>query len=192
MLPGSPTFEFRAWAPSFPGLPSPENEERQEEIYLIPLGVSGHSIKLRGDALEIKDLLKDQDGLQLWDPATRLPFPIPAALVERELLVRLALSEPLTREHYDAETLLKEVVEPRQRNIATVRVAKRRHLFMATACRAETAEVEVAGQRLMTAAAEHTEATAVRRAVAELGLESHANMDYPTMLGRLLPLPRTT
>ena len=189
MLPGSPTFEFRARAPSFPGLPSPENEERQEEIYLIPLGVFGHSIKLRGDALEIKDLLKEQDRLQLWDPATRLPFPIPAALVERELLVRLALSEPLAREHYDAETLLKEVVEPRQRNIATVRVAKRRHLFMATACRAETdrgrGRGPAADDRCRRAHGRHGRAAGHRRARAgeprQHGLPDHA--------GPVLPCP---
>ena len=44
----------------------------------------------------------------------------------------------------------------------------------------------------MTAAAVHTDATAVRRAIAELGLDAHANMDYPTMLGRLLPMPMVT
>jgi len=190
MLPGSPTFEFRAWADSFPGLPSLGDKPFEEEIYLIPLGVAGHSIKLRGGALEIKDLIQEQDGLQHWDPAIRLPFPIPAALVERELMVRLALGEALTREHYGAEELLHEIVEAR-RNIAAVRLKKRRHQFEAAGCRAETAEIEVAGQRMMSAAAEHEDPEALRRAIAELKLGGHANVDYPTMLGRLVPLRAT-
>lgn len=184
MVPGSPTFEFRAWAERFPGLPELGDEPFQDETYILPLGLPGRNIKLRGDALEIKDLIGEQDGLQIWQPAARLPFPIPAALVERELLVRLALSEPLEREHYDAGQLLALIAE-RRRNVAVVGIAKRRRQLEVAGSRAEVAEVEVAGQRVRSAAVEHEDAARVRRAVAELGLEAHANVDYPAMLARL-------
>lgn len=192
-MPSAPRLEHRAWAPSFPGLPAPgEDDAWAEETYLVPLGLQGRNIKLRAGALELKDLLLvEDDGFQLWSPATRLPFPIPAALVERELLVRLALSQPLRRERYGADELLAEVVGPRRASIAVIPVRKRRRLLEVAGCRAETAEVELAqdGRRLMTAAAEHEEAARLRRAVAEMGLAGHPSTDYPTALLRLAPPP---
>ena len=73
------TFRVRAWAEAFPVLPRPESEPFTDEVYLIPLGLGGRDIKIRGGALEMKDLVLEQDGLPLWDPAVRLEFPIPPA-----------------------------------------------------------------------------------------------------------------
>ena len=155
MLPGSPAYEVRASAPSFPGPPTPADRDFQEEIYLIPVGILGHSIKLLGAALEIEVLLQERARLQLSDPATRFPFSIMAALVECRLLAVPALSETQCREQYDAEALLREILEAQHRNSLTVPVAKQRRPVETTGCQAEMTEVEVAGQRTMTAAVEH-------------------------------------
>jgi hypothetical protein len=188
MQPSRPRFEYRAWAEAFPDLPRPESEPFADEVYLIPLGLGGRDIKIRGGALEMKDLLLEQDGLPLWQPAVRLEFPIPAHLVERELLERLALNQILRRRRYTQEELL-EKLETR-RNIAVVPVQKRRKLFEVAGCRAESGEVLVAGRRLLTAAAEHESPGALRRAVAEMKLARYPNLDYPSALTRLLPLRR--
>jgi hypothetical protein len=60
-------WERRAWAASFPGLGPPgEAEEWAEEAYLLPLGLGGRNIKIRGDALEIKDSVAQRADMQLW------------------------------------------------------------------------------------------------------------------------------
>jgi hypothetical protein len=189
MQPSRPRFEYRAWAEAFPDLPRPEGEPFADEVYLIPLGLGGRDIKIRGGALEMKDLLLEQDGLPLWQPAVRLEFPIPARLVERELLERLALNQVLRRQRYTQEELLEELAEAR-RNIAVVPVQKRRRLFEVAGCRAESGEVLVAGRRLLTAAAEHETPDALRRAVGEMKIAKYPNLDYPAALTRLLPLHR--
>ena len=125
----------------------------------------------------MKDLVLEQDGLPLWDPAVRLEFPIPTRLVERELLERLALNQVLQRQRYTQEELLEELAEAR-RNIAVVPVQKRRRLLEIAGCRAESGEVLVAGRRLLTAAAEHETPDALRRAVGEMKLARYPNLDY--------------
>ena len=187
--PKSSVWERRAWAASFPGLGPPgEAEEWAEEAYLLPLGLGGRDIKIRGQALEIKDLVAQRADMQLWRNAARLPFPIPSAAVERELILRLALNQPCSRERYTADQLLGELIGPRH-NVAVVTLRKRRRLFESAGCRAEVAEVEVGGRRTLTACAEHEDPDRLRQAAAELGLDRHPNLDYPTALARLV-VPR--
>jgi len=94
-----PVWERRAWAASFPGLSPPgEAEEWAEEAYLVPLGLGGRNIKIRGDALEMKDLVVGRPDMQLWHPAARLTFPIPSASLERELQQRLEAERARLRE----------------------------------------------------------------------------------------------
>lgn len=177
-------FEFRAWAPAFPGLPQPDQEPWTDEIYLIALGMLTKSIKIRAEALEIKEMVHDRDGLQLWRPAARLPFPIPAATLERELMVLIKIGQPLRHERYGAYELLEDVGYAR-RNLVVVPIRKRRHLFDVEGCRAESTEVEVAGRRIMTAGAEHPQPAPLLRAVRAMELGAHENRAYPSELDRL-------
>lgn len=185
--PTPPVWERRAWAASFPGLSPPgEAEEWGEEAYLLPIGLGGRNIKVRGGALEIKDLLVQSADAQLWRDAAHLPFPIPSATIERELILRLALNQPCSRERYTADQLLGELLGGRH-NLAIVRLRKRRRVFESAGCRAEVGEVELDGRRILTACAEHEDPDRLRRAVAELGLDRYPNLDYPSALSRLVP-----
>jgi hypothetical protein len=187
MQPGKPHYEYRAWAESFPKLPQPDREPWFEETYLVALGLASRSIKIRGDALEIKELLEDREGIQLWNPSARLVFPIPALTLERELMVLLQIGQPLAHERYGPREIMEDIVEARS-NVVAVPVRKRRHLFECAGCRAETAEVEVGGRRIMTAAAEHEDVDALLKAVRELGIGHLPNIAYPMALMQLRPL----
>ncbi len=186
MLPSPPLYEWRAWADSFPDLPQPSDESWKEETYIIARGLYSVDVKIRDDKLEIKELLADRDGLQLWSPAAELAFPIPALTLERELMVRLQIGQPLHREHYGPRELFEDIVLARQ-NLLAVPVRKCRHLFVVHGCRAENSEVEVAGQRCMTAAVEHKTPEELLAAVAHMGLDRYPNLAYPAALMRLVP-----
>lgn len=189
MQPGKPRYEYRAWADSFPKLPQPGSEPWSEETYIVPYGLLSRDIKIRAGALEIKELLAERNGLQLWHASARLPFPIPALLLERELMSILMIGQPLHRDVYERpEDLVEEIVGGR-RNVAAVRLRKRRHTFESHGCRAETAEVEIGGRRLMTAAAEHENPETLLAALAGLGLDRYANVSYVQALARLPGMP---
>lgn len=181
-----PRYEFRVWGDSFPDLPAPGDAPWQDETYVLALGLLSVNVKLRDEALEIKELLADQSDLQLWSAAARLTFPIPALTLERELMVRLQIGEPLHRERYGPAELLDDIVAARQ-NLVAVPLRKRRHLFEFAGCRAETAEVMVAGRRVVTAAFEHEAPEPVRDAIARTGLTGRANLAYPAALELLVP-----
>lgn len=181
-----PRYEYRAWADSFPDLPRPDAEPWVEETYLIAQGLASRNVKLTADALEIKELVQDREGLQLWRPAARLAYPIPAATLERELMVLLQIGQPLRRERYGPAEILEDVADAR-RNVLAVPLRKRRRLFAAAGgCRAETAEIETGdGKRATTAAAEHADPARLMEAMAGLGLDRFPNLSYPTALARL-------
>lgn len=179
-----PRYEYRAWSESFPALPQPEGEGWQEETYLVAPGRVDLNVKIRGSALEIKELVSQESGLHLWRPSAALEFPIPALTLERELLDLLQLGLRLHHEHYGRDELLADIVEQRG-NVFAIPLRKRRRLYEIQGCRAETAEVELDGRKVMTAAAEHEDATRLMAAMDEMGLDRYANLAYPAALLQL-------
>jgi hypothetical protein len=186
MEPDKPRYEYRAWANAFPDLPQPDGEEWTEETYLVPLGLPSLSIKLRDGVLDIKEWKAGQDGPQLWQAAARLTFPIPAPTVDRELVTRLQISLPLSRERYGPDELVRDLLDAR-RNVVAVAVRKRRRIYDADGCRAETTAVEIGGQPFMTAAIEHESAAKVASTARKIGLDGFPNRSYPEVLDRLAP-----
>jgi hypothetical protein len=182
MPPDTPRYEYRAWAQAFPQLPQPEGEPWSEETYLVVLGLVSLNIKLRQDRLEIKQLKLETEGLQLWQSSARLPLPVPALVLERELMTLLQSGQPLHREHYDAAAILVDVVEAR-RNVAAISLRKRRRLLDAAGCRGEITEVEFPdGSRGMTAAVEDGVAANAQAAVRAMRLGDLPNLPYPRVL----------
>lgn len=186
MLPGPPLYEYRAWGDDFPGLPHPDDEAWSEETYILAKGLRSLDVKVRGDALEIKEMLADRDGTQLWNPAERLVFPIPALTLERALMVRLMIGQPLSRERYGLAEIMSDIVEARD-NLVAVPLRKRRRLLEVAGCRAETTEVEIRGHRVMTACAENEAPERVLAAAREMGIDRLPNLAYPMALLPLLP-----
>lgn len=182
MVPDPMRYECRAWAPWFQHLPDPRGEPSRAETYLMPLGRVSLNIKLRGDALEIKELKLEDGDLQLWAQAARLPLPVPALTLERELMTLLQIGQPLEREIYDEAAIMADIVHAR-RNLAALTVHKRRRLFTALGCRAETVQVVLPdGSELMSAAVEDAEAAEVRAAVRFMSLDGLPNRSYPQIL----------
>jgi hypothetical protein len=186
MSPDAPRHEYRAWAQAFPGLPQPEGEAWSEETYLVALGLQSLNIKIRGGALEIKQLRHDPGGPQLWALSARLEFPVPALALERELISLLQIGQPLRRERYDVAAILEDIVGAR-RNVVAVRLRKRRRLYEVEGCRSETTEVELPdGTRVTTAAAEGEDGRRVLAAAGAMGLDGLPNTSYPQYLEPLV------
>ena len=181
----SARFEYRAWAATFPELPQPEGEPWREETYLLPPHLASRNVKIRDGALEIKELVSEKDGMQSWHPAAKLEFPIAASALERELLLLLHLGIVLEREVYGPDELLADITEARH-DVVAQPVRKRRCRYEVAGCRAETAEIALAGRRrIMSAAVEHENPERLLRAIVTMGLDRFTNLSYPTALARL-------
>lgn len=177
-----PRYEFRVWNEAFPQLPQPDAEPWSEETYLIAASRPDTNVKLRGDAVEIKELVKRHHALELWRPGPRLDFPITGSTLARELLPRLALDATGAEDCPAPADLLQ--LAGASGAVLVVALRKRRRLLEVLEARAEVTEVEVGERRSRTAAVEHEQPEVVEHAARALGLDAFANLSYPAALAR--------
>jgi len=155
-----------------------------DELYLV--SAAGANVKVRNRLMDIKLLREvDADGLQRWEPVTKLGFPLPAAEVSRVFDALGVASPLLTRSAYTLDQFLAELVEP-SGAVQAVTVHKRRIRFTLGGCMAEAADVEADGQGTRTIAVESEDASAVIAAVRSSGLDGYVNTSYPRWLAALI------
>jgi hypothetical protein len=178
-------FEYRIWGAAFAGLPAPDEVAESAEVYLVP-EQTGVNVKFRSGALEIKQLLGTQDGLQRWLPALRCRLPLPAGVIAQDLCAALGVvAPPLTRQHYALDQLLAEVV-PALVAIRVVPLSKRRRSFEKAGARAERTRVSVGEITLESVAVEAERFDLAARATNQLGLRHAPNLDYVAALRLIL------
>jgi exopolyphosphatase/guanosine-5'-triphosphate,3'-diphosphate pyrophosphatase len=155
-----------------------------DELYLV--SAAGASVKVRDRLIDIKLLREvDADGLERWEPVTKLGFPLPAAEVSRVFDALGVASPPLTRSTYTLDQFLAALDEP-SGAVQAVTVHKRRIRFTLGGCMAEAADVEADGQGTRTIAVESEDAAAVIAAVRSSGLDGYVNTSYPRWLAALI------
>ena len=184
-------WEWRTFSPSLANLESKLGLAIQipprpsDEIYLLN-SATPHSAKIRGDVLEVKRLVEvDPSGLELWSPAFKSAFPLPAPMLPSAFLA-LGLPRPtIEREAYTLDEFLAEIVD-RDAALRAVQVSKRRRQFMFGGCAAELVRLHV-GTIVQDSFCIEDEAPArIIAALDELGLDSHANINFPEGLKRAL------
>ena len=178
-------FEYRIWGTEFAALPAPDDIPESAEVYLLPER-EGINAKFRHGALEIKRLLGVRHGLQRWLPALRCALPLPAGVIEAELCPALGVAAPpLARRHYELAELLAEVV-PGLPGVHAIDLRKRRRQFAVKGARAERTRVVVRDLVLESAAVEAEHLDQAARAADRLALRRADNLDYVTVLRRIL------
>ena len=154
-----------------------------EESYFVSFRTP-HNGKVRRGILEVKRLLQlSDDGLELWTPVLKSPFPLaPEAFMT--LSAAWGISPPAVRTDAIALADLQRIVDgdPDLRHVAII---KRRRRVEHAGCPGEFTEISTAGQRWMSVAFEHEDPTLVRAALAHLGLDPRRTLNYPAALKRL-------
>jgi hypothetical protein len=164
---------------------------RSGEIYLLSFATP-HSAKIRDGALEVKRLLKvDSSRLEQWTLAFEERFPLSAHML-RSAFAALDLRPIATRRDvYDFEEFLSEVGsndEPMQ----PVEVKKTRHQFMYRDCAAEFDRLQIGPVAWESFCIESEDPSKVIAAVHEMGLNPHANINFPLGIERALALSTRT
>lgn len=178
-------FEFRCWARNF-GLVDTHLRRisachgisESEEIYIIAPTNNRTNIKVRDEAIEIKELIETCGDLERWLPRTKCEFPVTAATLECEVLPQLGVELPQRkRDTYTLDQLLEEIVLP-QRQIAVAAVFKRRFAFTVNGCMTELGEIWINGASLRSVAIESTDPAAVLKARDRLSIDDSENVSY--------------
>jgi len=160
---------------------------RSGEIYLLS-SATPHSAKIRDGALEVKRLLKvDPSGLEQWTLAFKERFPLSAPML-RSAFAALDLRPIATRRDvYDFEEFLSEVGS-NDEPMRAVEVKKTRHQFMYRDCAAEFDRVHIGPIARESFCIESEDPSKVIAAVHAMGLDPHANINFPKGIERALAL----
>jgi hypothetical protein len=194
-----PRFEFRTFAQQFGVVVenmrrlSPLDKIRESsEIYILSAGNNENNTKIRDDLMDIKVFVKEDRGLQQWNPRMKGSFPMPVETITREVFPAFGVEVPtFARQTYTLAQFLDEVIRPHPK-LAPVHVFKRRFGFMVNECITEYAELLINGAAIQTVAVESVDLEAILEAKNRLGLNDFENVNYLRAIKRIIgmePLP---
>ncbi|HEY6419300.1 MAG TPA: hypothetical protein VIX59_09880, partial [Candidatus Binataceae bacterium] len=109
-----PRYEFRVWAKTLDearkrleAVPGGKPQE-STETYILSAATSTTNVKIRAALMDIKELVREQDGLEQWNPTLKEEFPVAAAIVSSKILPGLRAEVPkLSRERYTLDEFLR-------------------------------------------------------------------------------------
>ncbi len=142
-----PRFEFRTFAQNF-GLVetkmrqlSPVEKIRESsEIYIMSAGNNENNTKVRDNLMDIKVFVREQKGLQQWNPRMKGKFPMETAMICADVFPAFGVTLPeFNRDMYTLDQYLTEIIEPHP-DLMAVSVFKRRFAFTINGCIAETGD----------------------------------------------------
>jgi hypothetical protein len=192
-------YEFRAFAQNF-GLAEEkmrklakfEKFRESSEIYILSAANKENNIKIRHDTLDVKVLVKEELGLQQWQPRMKTEFPIKMAVIRDEIIAALGVGVPeFARSEYTLDQYLEEIIQPHP-ELAIARVLKRRFGYTMKGCIGEIAELLINGAAIKTISIESVDVGAVLQTKEILGLQEYENVSYLLVIKRILgmaPLP---
>jgi len=159
------------------------------EIYLMTSGNYENNIKIRNKLLDIKTLVRQENGLEQWNPTEVGTFPISKDKIKNEIFPALGVVAPvLDREIYSLKQFMQELIliDP---DIIVALTKKERHAFEFGDCICEYADVRINGAFQRTLAIESENPELVYEAMKSLNINSNIeNVNYPKALKRVLGL----
>lgn len=199
MEPVKPRFEFRTFAQSFGivlekmrKLSTCSGIRESSEIYIMSSGNNENNTKIRDGKMDIKVFVKEDKGLEQWNPRMKGVFPMAASMIKDEVFSAFGVDVPdFKRDEYTQDQYLKEVIDA-HRDLNAVRIFKRRFAFSVNDTIVEYGEILINGAAIQTVAVESTDLDAILKAKTMLALDEHENINYLLAIKRVIgmePLP---
>jgi hypothetical protein len=179
-------FEFRIWGNHLSpfrdrlnAIAAPSESVESAETYILSRTTDTANVKIRAELADIKLMTEQVGRLERWRPVLKSAFPLDARTIVEQVFPHLGVPvEQITQPSYTHGEFLRDLVRP-HRDLAIVPVIKLRCQFTSEKFTAEFAEVQIGGGATSeTVEIESDDPAAVLRAIAKLGLNSHANINY--------------
>jgi exopolyphosphatase/guanosine-5'-triphosphate,3'-diphosphate pyrophosphatase len=185
----TPRYEYRVWAQDLDQLKTrlamhcePFGERVSRETYVV-LEVD-FNVKIRSEILDVKQLMRTQQGFQLWTPILKEAFPLPTPTA-RDVLAKLTgLNPPIVGgEALKTDRFLALAEET---GAAVASVHKQRHGYLLEGCILEVALVTIDGFSLHTVAVESEDLDNATMVADRLGINDLPNQSYPAAIRQAL------
>jgi hypothetical protein len=180
-------FEFRIWGnhlgpyrDRLAAITAPAEPIESAETYILSRTTDTANVKIRAELIDIKLMTEQVGRLERWRPVLKSAFPLDSRTIVEQVFPHLGVPvDQITQPSYTHGEFLRDLVRP-HRDLAIVEVAKVRRQFTSEKFTAEFAEVQIGGGGAPseTVEIESDDPAAVLRAIAKLGLNSHANINY--------------
>jgi hypothetical protein len=179
-------FEFRIWGnhlspfrDRLTAIATPSDQRESAETYILSRATDTANVKIRDELIDIKVMTEQVGRLERWRPVLKSVFPLDSRTIVEQLFPNLGVAVPqIAQPSYTHGELIRDLVRP-NRDLALVDVVKLRCQFTSEKYTAEFAELRIAGGATSeTIEIESEDPAAVLRAIAKLGLNSHANINY--------------
>jgi hypothetical protein len=186
----TPRYEYRVWAPDLTELASrlaahcePQGVRASVETYLLPPRTD-LNIKIRAATLDIKQLVRTQQGFELWTPVLKEAFPLSPSSAA-EVMAHLAESRPAAGG--DAPLDVEDFLALAEKaGAATAIVTKQRHGYLHEECILEFAEVTINGSGVHSVAVESEDLDTAIAVAGRLGIDVLPNESYQQAIRRAL------
>lgn len=194
-----PRYEFRTFAQNFGivetkmrKLSKCEMIRESSEIYIMSAGNNENNTKIRDIKMDVKVFVKEEKGLQQWNPRMKGEFPMTTEVIKNNVFPAFGVDmTEFKRDVYTLDQYLDEIIKPHPQ-LAAVQVFKRRFAFTINGCIVEIAHLLINGAAIQTVAVELEDVDAVLKAMEMLGLTEHENVNYLLAIKRIIgmePLP---
>jgi len=152
-----------------------ESDTDSDETYLLSVHDDA-SVKIRDGLMDVKHLRQvDDAGLELWLPVMKGEFPLARDAVEAVLTTLKVAIPDLSRDRYELDQLISELIEP-NRDLHAAAVHKRRRRYLIDECMVEMTDIATGGVSKRTVAVESPDTALVVATVAKLGLQGRRNV----------------
>ncbi len=160
--------------------------EEVRDIYLVTVVNDLNNVKIRGQSLDIKVLLKVEQGLELWKPCLKHDFPMAGSVAGAKVFQALAVEAPaLTKAQMDGESFLVQIIWPHP-DVRVAKVFKKRAFFKIGRCMVEIDNLLVNGAAIQSISLECEDAAEVLRVRRLLDMERYQNTSYLLALKRIM------
>ena len=179
-------FEFRIWGnhlnpflDRLAAIAAPSDPRESAETYILSRATDTANVKIRNDLMDIKLMTEQVGRLERWRPVLKSGFPLDSRTIVEQLFPHLGVPAPeIAQTSYTHGELIRDLIRP-NRDLALLDVIKVRRQFVFDKYTAEFAEVRIGGGATSeTVEIESEDPAAVLRAIAKLGLNSLANINY--------------
>jgi hypothetical protein len=180
-------FEFRIWGnhlspfrDRLAAIAAPSEPVESAETYILSRATDTANVKIRAELIDIKLMTEQVGRLERWRPVLKSEFPLDSRTIVEQVFPHLGVPvDQITQLSYTHGEFIRDLVRP-HRDLAIVDVIKVRRQFTSDKYTAEFAEVQIVGGGATseTVEIESDDPAAVLRAIAKLGLNSHANINY--------------
>ena len=191
-----PRFEFRSFGQNFNkqsermailSVPIPEKFQvrHSQESYIMSRTNDINNTKIRNGKMDIKTYVQTVDGLEQWNPLTKIEFPISVNFLKSDIFPAFQAKRPdFEKTEYTMDEFLSVV--KKHLDLQAVSVVKERFGFMVNDTICEVGNILINGAKVITINSESTELDDIKKTVIDIGLDDVENINYLQAIKRIL------